>query len=163
MSPNYNYDCRDCGDVQEVFHGMKEKPRIKCAACGSTNVKRCISAPNLIVHGSIRPPKQKPVRPANSRTQLADMHHELREDFNVHTVTPMQSKSFEEVYSDIKEQGGAVKEQMVKKREGEQGRITKKHKDWMKGAVRRTPDRAEKMKKEKKKEAYKKRSIRTKS
>jgi len=162
--PNYEYCCNDCANVQEILHGMKEKPRVKCASCGSTNVKRLISAPSVIIHGStVRPSKKVPVRPAKGPSHLADMHQELREEYNVHTVTPMGGKSFTDVYSDIKDQGGAVKEQMCKKREGEQSRIGEKHKDWMKGAIRRTPKRVAQKKEAKKKEAFEKRSIREKS
>lgn len=160
MSPNYEYGCEDCGVVQEINHAIKKKPRvIKCASCGSSNVIRKFSAPSIITHGSSRPPKKRKTRLIKSRAQLEDMQNELKEDYNVHTVTPTGKNSFADVYTDIKEQGDAVKEQMTKKREGEQSRVVKKHKDWMKGAIRRTPERTEQKKKEKKKEAYKKRSL----
>jgi len=31
--PNYDYECDACGHVQEEFHSMAEKPKIKCDKC----------------------------------------------------------------------------------------------------------------------------------
>lgn len=34
----YDYQCEKCGHVQEVEHGMTEKPKIDCPKCKSTKV-----------------------------------------------------------------------------------------------------------------------------
>jgi putative FmdB family regulatory protein len=41
--PNYDYQCRECGTVTEVFHKMSQEPEVKCPDCESP-MKRKISA-----------------------------------------------------------------------------------------------------------------------
>ena len=31
--PTYEYQCPECGHIQEEIHGMKEKPKIICEEC----------------------------------------------------------------------------------------------------------------------------------
>jgi len=31
----YDYKCKDCENIFEVTHGMKEKPKVKCPKCNS--------------------------------------------------------------------------------------------------------------------------------
>jgi len=40
--PTYSYSCKKCGHEFDVFHGIKETPRVKCAACGSARCERLI-------------------------------------------------------------------------------------------------------------------------
>jgi len=40
--PTYTYICTKCGHEFDVFHGMSEKPRVKCAACGHARCDRLI-------------------------------------------------------------------------------------------------------------------------
>jgi putative FmdB family regulatory protein len=41
--PFYDYQCRDCENVQEEVHGMTQTPKIKCSACKSKNISKMIS------------------------------------------------------------------------------------------------------------------------
>ena len=40
--PHYDYKCPECGHIQEEFHKMGDKPRIKCEECGK-NMELTIS------------------------------------------------------------------------------------------------------------------------
>ena len=46
--PTYDYECRDCGHVFEVFHGMTEQPRLECPKCGGTP-QRLISGGGAVI------------------------------------------------------------------------------------------------------------------
>ncbi|MDR3611818.1 MAG: zinc ribbon domain-containing protein [Ignavibacteriaceae bacterium] len=84
--PTYEYKCKKCGNVFEVFHSMNAHPVIVCPKCGG-DVKKLISAGSTpIFKGSgfyqtdykdktfkdkskepVRPkPKNKPEPPAKS-------------------------------------------------------------------------------------------------
>lgn len=40
--PTYTYLCKKCGHEFDVFHGITEKPRVKCVACGRTRCEKQI-------------------------------------------------------------------------------------------------------------------------
>lgn len=42
--PTYEYECRACGEVHEVFHGMNEKGPRKCPSCGKLKLRKLMSA-----------------------------------------------------------------------------------------------------------------------
>lgn len=42
--PFYDYQCDECGFVQEFMHGMKEEPQFVCRECGAEPMRRLISA-----------------------------------------------------------------------------------------------------------------------
>lgn len=39
----YDYECKKCGNIQEVSHGMHETPKVKCEKCKSTKTQKIIS------------------------------------------------------------------------------------------------------------------------
>ena len=41
--PTYDYECRECGQTFESFHGMNETPRIACKRCNSMDTFKKIS------------------------------------------------------------------------------------------------------------------------
>ncbi|HBC91397.1 MAG TPA: zinc ribbon domain-containing protein [Pelotomaculum sp.] len=45
--PIFEYKCGDCEKVFEIVHLPGKDSELKCAACGSTNLKKLISAPFL--------------------------------------------------------------------------------------------------------------------
>lgn len=49
--PIYEYECRKCGALTEVFQKMNDKPPAKCGKCGGRLEKR-ISAPAIQFKGS---------------------------------------------------------------------------------------------------------------
>jgi putative FmdB family regulatory protein len=52
--PTYDYECRKCGKVFEVFHAMSETPKVKCTKRGCTGVakKQIGAGSGLIFKGS---------------------------------------------------------------------------------------------------------------
>ena len=49
--PIYEYECRKCGALSEVFQKMDAKPPTKCGKCGG-RLERRISAPAIQFKGS---------------------------------------------------------------------------------------------------------------
>jgi putative FmdB family regulatory protein len=51
--PTYTYECKKCGEQQDVFHSMSATPIVACASCGSKRVKRLLgTGSGLIFKGS---------------------------------------------------------------------------------------------------------------
>ena len=51
--PTYDYECKDCGNIIEVFHGISENPKVVCTECGQTNTERQITGgTGFILKGS---------------------------------------------------------------------------------------------------------------
>jgi len=46
----YDYQCEKCGATMEVWHSIKETPKIECSKCGSA-CKRLITNGNFILKG----------------------------------------------------------------------------------------------------------------
>lgn len=44
----YDYECKNCSNVQEEIHGMNETPEIKCSKC-STIMQRIISGGSGVI------------------------------------------------------------------------------------------------------------------
>jgi len=153
--PMYEYVCEDCGVAYEVRRSMKDEPELKCGQCGSTNVHRVFSVP--IVHSkgnrSIR------IKMADKQRARNDMATELREDYGVHKVTPVNVKSYEQTYSDIKQRGSMVREKMAAQHETNQKQQKEKQKEWTRKALLRTPARAKEKRERKAREEAAKRRI----
>ncbi|MEO0238130.1 MAG: FmdB family zinc ribbon protein [candidate division WOR-3 bacterium] len=50
--PNYDYKCKKCGLVFNVFHKMSDKPSVKCPECDSVSEKILSYNSNIIFKGS---------------------------------------------------------------------------------------------------------------
>jgi len=50
--PTYEYECTSCGAVQDVFHSMTKKPRVKCLKCGGRTKKLFGAGAGIIFKGS---------------------------------------------------------------------------------------------------------------
>ena len=46
--PIYDYKCRECGRVSEIFLRSADSEDIKCPDCGSKNLEKLISASYMI-------------------------------------------------------------------------------------------------------------------
>jgi putative FmdB family regulatory protein len=42
--PIYEYECKSCGQIQEIIQASGEKLSLKCTHCGSSDFKKLISA-----------------------------------------------------------------------------------------------------------------------
>lgn len=50
--PTYDYKCKKCGNVIEVFHSMSSEPIIKCPKCGGEVIKQIGAGAGTIFKGS---------------------------------------------------------------------------------------------------------------
>ena len=50
--PTYEYECRSCGHISDVFHSMTVKRRVKCTECGGTTKKLIGAGAGIIFKGS---------------------------------------------------------------------------------------------------------------
>lgn len=51
--PTYSYLCKKCGYEFDLFHGMTESPKVKCASCGSIRCERLMgTGAGIIFKGS---------------------------------------------------------------------------------------------------------------
>ncbi|HAF07803.1 MAG: zinc ribbon domain-containing protein [bacterium] len=50
--PNYDYKCKKCGLVFNVFHKMSDTPKVRCPECNSLSEKILSYNSNIIFKGS---------------------------------------------------------------------------------------------------------------
>ncbi len=50
--PTYEYECRSCGHISDVFHSMTVKRRIKCPECGGGTKKLIGAGAGIIFKGT---------------------------------------------------------------------------------------------------------------
>ena len=50
--PTYEYECKVCGRVFDVFHNMTAKPRVRCPECGGPTKKLIGAGAGIIFKGS---------------------------------------------------------------------------------------------------------------
>ena len=50
--PTYLYECKECGNPQELTHKMKDSPEIICKECGCKNHEKIIQPTPFILKGS---------------------------------------------------------------------------------------------------------------
>lgn len=50
--PTYSYQCKRCSAVQDVFHGISQSPRVKCAECGGACTRLLGSGAGIIFKGT---------------------------------------------------------------------------------------------------------------
>jgi len=50
--PTYSYQCKRCGHIHDLFHGITETPRVKCPKCGGPCVRLIGTGAGIIFKGS---------------------------------------------------------------------------------------------------------------
>ena len=51
--PTYEYTCKECQAIFDIFHGMTEQPQVMCPKCGSRSTARLLTGgAGLIFKGS---------------------------------------------------------------------------------------------------------------
>jgi putative FmdB family regulatory protein len=50
--PTYSYQCKRCGHIHDLFHGISERPRVKCPKCGGPCVRLIGTGAGVIFKGS---------------------------------------------------------------------------------------------------------------
>ena len=54
--PIYEYSCHQCGSITEFLTGLGGKnPEIQCGKCGSKDMEKVLSAPNVVTSDSQHP------------------------------------------------------------------------------------------------------------
>ena len=152
--PAYDYRCPECGFMDEVTHGMTEKPIYDCPDC-DVEMKRVFSVPHL-GHGKTIEQKRFSDRSA----QESDMKQEMSEDYGVESFVPFGKNGVSDVYSDIKGNGSFVKERMQAESEVSEKKQKVKKREWMKQALKRAPKRSREKKERKAAEDAKNRAVR---
>jgi putative FmdB family regulatory protein len=104
--PTYVYRCEKCGNIDEVSHGMQDKPVLECS-CGARALQRVFTPPNIVSKGAPR---------------LRDMSRILMEDYGIASVSPIkrqdgQHNSRKRIFEEIKQRGSLVKEMMQAEKE----------------------------------------------
>jgi len=50
--PVYEYRCKECGKIYDVFHKVREiADDVECPGCGSRKYERLIAAPSIVMGG----------------------------------------------------------------------------------------------------------------
>jgi len=152
--PIYEYGCQECGESQEVCHGMNENPKIKCSNCGSKKTERIIKPCNFIMRSTRL---QTKIMDKGKRNK--EIKDDLREAHGIHDFKPIATNSMEKIYKDVKDNKTLVHEKMQEEKEKNQAKTKIKQREWMRGALKRTKKRGEERIEKKKKEEAKKRKI----
>ena len=156
--PIYEYVCKECDSITETLVGINERPKkVECEECGSKDTERKVST-----FAMGQGPTNEFRKQHDEARREMEMRSELKETYGVEKVNVLpnsEGKGFKETYSDIKDRGSMVRDQMQTQRELNQKKTKKKQRKWMEGALKRTPKRREELSERKKKEAFEKRSI----
>lgn len=108
--PTYEYRCAECGIVSEFRHPISgPSTPLSCPSCGEDGMRRIVSACGFSVRDSGAARRRR-----DRGRERADMRQDLRENYQVTDVRPLAG-SLESVYSEVKSQGSAVKEQMAQR------------------------------------------------
>lgn len=152
--PLYDHRCPDCGFMDEVVHGMNEKPTYECPKCG-IHLKRVFNSfgVNLGGGGAKR-------RVEDHIKAELEMRQDLSENHGVEKFAPARGIGVKEVYRDVKASGSYVKDQMQAEAERANAKRKARQRDWMKGAQRRAPARSRETNERRAAEAAKNRAIR---
>lgn len=153
--PDYSYVCNICDHSFDVFHSMNDKPIIICPVCKSKKIGRDYSTCGIIIKSGHA---ERFVHDSMKRN--GEIKRELKESYGVESTVPIQNVGLEEIYSNVKKSGSLIKEQLQESKEISDKRLSKKHKEWRREALKRTPQRAKEKKERKAKEESAKRSIR---
>jgi len=152
--PLYDYECDDCGRVFEARHGMNDKPELVCPSCASAKTRKIPSLCGIVVKDSAQGKWNDRFRREGA------MRRELKEDYGVEKVTPFKGQTINEVYRSVKEQGGFVKEEMIRSAEESSRKTMAKQKEWKKKAAKRVTPRRMEMERRKAADDAAKRAIR---
>lgn len=152
--PLYEYECNKCGNIVTDLHAHNETPEIICNQCSSSDFTRLMSTYNFKMGRTNAQRKW-----ISKSEKQKEMKADLKENYGVEKVKPIANKSFEQVYENVKEAGSSVKDSMQQTREQNKKRMKDKQKEWMKGALKRTPERAKLIREKNAEEDYNKRKI----
>jgi predicted nucleic acid-binding Zn ribbon protein len=143
--------------VFEVRHSMNESPTVACPHCNSRKTSKVPPLVGISVRSGRTLTEN---RALDQVRRNAAMQAELQHDFGIEKIKPLRKSTMADVYHDVKSQASVVRESMAASAEQRASETKKKQREWMKGALQRTPGRAKEIKARKAADAAKKRSIR---
>jgi len=153
----YEYRCKDCELVFESNHGMTENPVIICPRCESNSTSK---VPQLVGMSVRREKSLAMGRAVDQVKKNIEMKNELRRDLGIEKINPVGRSTMSEIYHDAKIQQSFIKERMAEQAEKRAAETKAKQKEWMKAALKRTPQRGKEKRERLQAEAAKKRAIR---
>lgn len=152
--PTYSYLCKNCKHEQDVFHSMNEKPEINCPDCNGLMTKApCMFS---IGHGESRLQRLQ----KDKVKRHSEMKEELYRDYGVEKIEPVQQRSFDDIYRDVKSSGGLVKEKFAATSEMNAKKTKEKQREWKRKAATRVEKRTQEMLERKKAQAASDRAVR---
>ena len=151
--PNYDFLCEKCGAEFELFRHINDAGEVACPKCGG-NAKKIPSLVGFAIHNTLQ--NQKRVD-GNARDD--ELERKLKQRFNLRGIDRLHG-TMQDTYNDAMAQEGLIKDQMAAQQEAQAKQTEAKTREWKKGALKRTPQRAKEMKERKAKEAFEKRKIR---
>jgi len=76
--PTYEYECENCGDHFDAFHGMLVEPLITCKKCGKDSLVKLIgSGAAAIVKGTENPCTGRPKSRSKPKDRLGEGKNKL--------------------------------------------------------------------------------------
>lgn len=151
--PRYDYRCPGCGECREVSHSMNDRPAVKCD-CGRL-MRKVISSCGIIIAGGL-----SKSRVIDSMKKDGEMRAELKQDYGIHTISPLNGATTADVYRDVKSQGSFVVDKMAQSKIRNEDRRQAKLKEWKPKAQQRAVKKRAEMKIKMESEAAAKRAIR---
>jgi len=152
--PFYDYACKKCDCVFEIMHSFKDKPKPACPKCNSTNTQKVVSACGIIIHST-----RAKTFVLDAVKQESDKRAALKQ-MGIENIKPMAGVTLDQVYAEIDKNKTAVREQMCAQKEKDNAARKIKQREWLRKAVKRTPERAKIRKEMQAKEEAAKRAIR---
>jgi putative FmdB family regulatory protein len=79
--PTYDYQCKKCGNIQEEFHSINDKPSILCKVCNSECEKIFSTGGTFLLQGNDWPSTNARLKQSmlakNSRmnSKMIEKHH----------------------------------------------------------------------------------------
>lgn len=138
--PTYDYRCSDCDAFFEASHSMSERPEVECPECDGVDTRKQMSAPFIASHETLASQHF-----ANKRKERDEQTADLRENYGVHDVKPLQGQGYGNVYEQVKRQGGLVKEKMARRMEESERRRVERVKEFRENTAKVAPERTRKL------------------
>jgi len=136
--PRYDYRCPGCGERREVSHSMNDRPTVTCS-CGRP-MRKVIGACGIIIAGGL-----SKSRVIDSMKKEGDMRAELKHDYGIEKISPLNGATTADVYNDVKSQGTFVTDKMALSKQRNEERRLAKLKEWKPKAQKRASKRREEM------------------
>lgn len=152
--PLYEYECKKCGAITIELHNYNEHPKIVCEQCNSTDLVKIVSNYSVKIGKTIESEKKKDLNKKNEYIKK-----DLKENYGIEKINPIRKTTLQQIYKDVKSAGNSIQENMQMQREHNQKKTKEKQREWMKGALKRTPRRAKERREKRAEEEYNNRKI----